>query len=912
MGSRIKRSLILLVGLATVFAATGCAQRKMAVAPDAVAGAPAAIPTVKSLQINDDGTRLEIVLDRPVAYTFYKVNDPLKAVIDLAQTELGSIEKTAEVNKGIIGKYELTRQSFGAGTMTRLEIGLKQDGEFSVTVDPNDKAKLIAVFSGKPASVDGGNKPAEATVVAKPAPTADVAPPVQKEPVAPPPAAVPPEVKEVKEVKAQPAADVPPATSLDAKMTGINVTKDSVEIVVEGALANYNGFKLTKPERLVVDVFNVKSVLSSNVVQINKFGINQARVGQTQDKLRIVFDSSTGDIPPYHLEKSDIGIRLTFDQPAIAKIEPQKAEIQQPAAAVVPPPVVTTVKKSAEPVEKLETTSVAATRNEIEAIDFKLVDGYSQIAIRAGKECRVGKPVKAAGGLSLTFSNCQIPKNLQRFIDTSSFASVVKGITPIPVKMKKGTDARMLVKLRADAPYRIKQDGLVTYWEIKNTEVPLEQGKAAETAAPKASAVQAKAEEKELGEVVLARGQVDKYRDADKKTYSGRKVTLEFSDADIRKIFQLIAEVSNLNFLIGDDVTGTISIKLVNVPWDQALDVILETKQLAMKRDGNIVQIRPKGKMITLEEEELAAKTAREQAMTLKTIIFDINYAKIDDIEKQFNVLKSKRGTISKDSRTNRIIVKDIEPAIEDMKFLLKNMDMPERQVMIEARIVEASSNFTRDLGIKWNINYKDGSASVANINSADSSFGGVVSAVLPTATTGGMATGISFGKLTSNLQLDMRLSAAATIGQVKVISTPKVLTLNNKKAKIAQGQSIPYQTVSAEGTKTEFIEAVLTLEVTPHITNDGNVGMEIKATNNSPGVGSPPPINKKEATTELVVKNGETTVIGGIYIDSESETETGVPFLMDIPLMGWMFKSNSKSKNKTELLIFITPKLIN
>ena len=191
--------------------------------------------------------------------------------------------------------------------------------------------------------------------------------------------------------------------------------------------------------------------------------------------------------------------------------------------------------------------------------------------------------------------------------------------------------------------------------------------------------------------------------------------------------------------------------------------------------------------------------------------------------------------------------------------------------------------------------------------------MGGVVSCVLPTATTGGIATGVSFGKLLSNFQLDMRLSAAASIGQIKIISTPKVMTVNNKAAKISQGQMIPYQnTSSTDGAKTEFIEAALSLEVTPHITADGNVTMKIKASNNTAGVGNPPPINKKEATTELVVKNGETTVIGGIYVDSDTEGDTGVPYLSDIPLLGNLFKSNSKNKVKNEMLIFITPRIMN
>ncbi len=911
MRLRIRNTHVVLIGLLSALSVTGCAQRKAAVLKDDAPSQNAVAPSIKAVKVSEDGSRLEISLNQPVTYTFYKINEPLKAVIDFAQVEFTEIERVLEVNKGIISKYELTKQNFGSGNLARLEIYLKSDGEFTVIPDVNDKTKLMVSFTAKAAAEEvpvvvaavpvSAISAASEPIELKPVTLAEPEPAVKLEPV---PKV---EMKELVPAPVTPVVDAKDAIndSVYNKLISISVGNDGVDIIVDGKLSNYNAFKLTKPERLVVDLFGIKSNLSSNVAQINSFGINQARVGLTQDKLRIVFDSSAGDIPPYHLEKTDKGLKIVLEKVAPVKPEEVKKTVEVVAntrEAIKPTtPVVS---------DKVEVANSSQSKNAVDAIDFKLVDGYSQILISTGKGCRVGKVLKTTDGLSLTINNCQLPKNLQRFVDTSSFASVVKGITPIPLKTKRAADARFVVKLRADAPYRLTQANGVVNWEIKNTEIPSNQEKLATPTLHSVSPAALKVEERELGEVVLAKSGI-KQNDA-KKQYSGRKVTLEFSDADVRKIFQLIAEVSNLNFLIGDDVSGLISIKLVNVPWDQALDVILETKQLAMKRDGNIVQILQKSKMLSQEQEDKNAKDAMEMAMPLKTAIFDVNYAKIDDVEKQFKDLKSRRGVISKDSRTNRIIIKDIESSIDDMKFLLKNMDLPERQVMIEARIVEASSSFTRDLGVKWNVGYRDGSASFANINSADSSFGGVVSSVLPTSTTGGMATGMSFGKLASNVQLDMRLSAAATVGQVKVISTPKVMTLNNKKAKISQGQSVPYQTTSAEGTKTEFIEAVLTLEVTPHITNDGNVGMEIKASNNSVGSGTPPPINKKEATTELVVKNGETTVIGGIYIDSDTQTETGVPFLMDIPLLGWMFKSDSKSKNKTELLIFITPKVIN
>jgi type IV pilus assembly protein PilQ len=396
-------------------------------------------------------------------------------------------------------------------------------------------------------------------------------------------------------------------------------------------------------------------------------------------------------------------------------------------------------------------------------------------------------------------------------------------------------------------------------------------------------------------------------------------VTLEFVDADVRKIFQLIAEVSNLNILIGDDVTGTITIKLVNVPWDQALDMILDAKGLGMKADGNIVQIKPKGKFKSADEELLDAKKTRERMMELQTRIFDINYAQTGEVVSQFKTLSSGRpdSTITPDERTNKVIVTDIEPNIARMKKLLDSIDVPEKQVMIEARIVEASAGFTRSLGIQWGIHYRDPTGSFLGITNLNSGFGGIVTPPPLTGSAGpGMATGISFGTLASNIQVDLRLSAAAAAEQIKIISTPKIATLNNKPAKITQGQSIPYQNTTANtGAVTQFVEAALSLEVTPHVTPDGSVMMKIKASNNSagppPAGGGAPPINKKEATTELIVKSGETTVIGGIYVDNDTESNDGVPYLMDIPLLGWLFKSNVKSKSKTELLIFITPRIL-
>ncbi len=899
----------------------GCVKRMTAANEPAQAEA-SAFATLKSVTVSPDASSVELASDKPLTYTSYKGGDPTQIIVDISQTEPGAVASPIEVNRGNIKRIELERQPVGGSVVTHLTIVLTKDVDFAVATDPSDKSKLKIYLPVVEPEVKA--EPAEA----KEAPLAESK---IEEKTLTPPAAAPVAEASAAPVKAEAAPAAPAAPAPEAKATpapqkaggadggrGLNAVipgADGVELSIQGGVQTFNSFKLTKPDRIVLDLFKVKNSLSQNVIPVNAFGIANARVGSTPDKVRVVLDAAGDSLPPYEVVKSDLGVKIRLKGKAPAGAKAQASE--PPAAAPAPAPVAPRA-VPAPPAAKVKTEVPHSrlTKGALEGIEFKVVDGVSRVSMKLYGTCEPGQPVRGPQGVTLSIANCQVPKQLQRALDTTQFGTPVLSVTPYQVKAKGSPVTKVLVKLRGNPEFSTSRKGDLLLWDFVNPG-PVAVPKL--PAAPPAPRTKAPAEPRVAEELVPTPARTSDEiaiplpsdRPA-KKVYTGRRVTLEFSDADVRKIFQLIAEVSNLNFLIADDVTGTISIKLVNVPWDQALDVILDAKGLAMVRQGNIVQIKPRSKMQNQADEELAAKKAAERLMELKTMVFEVNYASVNDVAAQFAMLKSDRGVITKDDRTSRVIVKDIQTALDDMKALLKTLDAPEKQVMIEARIVEATSNFTRDLGVQWGLRYRDASASMAGINSVDTGFGGVVSAAGPGATgAGGLGLGMSFGKLTSNIKLDMRLAAAATIGQVKIISTPKVVTLNNKAAKISQGQSIPYQTTSAEGTKTEFVEAALTLEVTPHITSDGSVSMKIKASNNSPGFGSPPPINKKEATTELVVSNGDTTVIGGIYVDSDTESDTGVPFLADIPLLGWLFKSNSKQKTKTELLIFITPKIV-
>ena len=533
------------------------------------------------------------------------------------------------------------------------------------------------------------------------------------------------------------------------------------------------------------------------------------------------------------------------------------------------------------------------------------------------------QPVRTAGYVTLTINNTVLPKNLQRSLETRSFVSPILRITPLAVTSKKISDTKIRIATRVTAPFEFRREGDMLYIDFRHPEglsgdtLNIDAADLSRRPAPRKSVPSSDAE-------VPADLSASVPDAADKlistsRSYKGRKVTLEFADAEVRKIFQLLSEVSNKNFVLGDEVTGAISLKLVNVPWDQALDIILDTKGLDKREDGNIILIKGKGKFKTQAEEDLEFKKTAAKSIALKTETFLVNYSDLTAITAQFERLKSSdRGQISSDIRTNKVIVKDTPQALSEMRALLSQLDLPEKQVMIEARIVEASSTFTRNLGVNWGIHNRDGSASFLGINQLDTAFGGVA-AVAPTSGTAsvpGGAMGISFGRLASNISLDLRLSASAGAGLIKIVSSPKVATLNNKTAKITQGQQIPYQAVDKNGNPdTKFVEAALALEVTPHINANGTISMKIDAKNDSPGtsLGSgAPPINKKQATTEMLLRDGETTVIGGIFKDDDKDADEGVPFLMDIPLLGNLFKSSSKTNVKTELLIFITPRILN
>ncbi|WP_373686735.1 type IV pilus secretin PilQ [Acinetobacter sp. YH12102] len=447
--------------------------------------------------------------------------------------------------------------------------------------------------------------------------------------------------------------------------------------------------------------------------------------------------------------------------------------------------------------------------------------------------------------------------------------------------------------------------------------------------------------------------------------YSGKKISLDFQDIEVRRVLQLLADFTDINMVAADSVQGNITLRLKEVPWDQALDIVLKTKNLDKRRNGNVIWIAPVTELIKAEEEEAKALKQSVALAPIQTEYMQLSYAKATDIEKLITQNKSaqnsnnssnnssnttnnedkesllsSRGSVSIDARTNTIIVNDTQPFIDKIRNMVDLLDVQVKQVMVEARIVRATTDFTKEMGVKWGIL----SQGITNNNNLlvggsdttlwdlrtpelDDELGGWKYEIqrpdnlnVDLGVTSPGASRIAFGLISlSDFMLDLELSALQADGYGEVISTPKVLTADKQKAMVASGTQIPYQSSEGGGANavstTEFIDATLSLDVTPSITPDGKVQMELNITSDSPGNPTPTgqlTINKNQINTNVLVDNGETVVLGGIFEQETRNAQTKVPFLGDIPYVGRLFRKDLKSDNKRELLIFVTPRIVN
>ncbi len=588
----------------------------------------------------------------------------------------------------------------------------------------------------------------------------------------------------------------------------------------------------------------------------------------------------------------------------------------------------------------------------IKSVNFINLENKSRIQIGVSSKVTYDVEVKGTRVL-LRLVNTHIPKNLARPYITKEFITPIEHFIPL----QAGNDVLFKIYMKEMSPYFVSQDKDIVFMDFdipqdirkamskEKTPVKLPSNKptknisrpeAKQISTSKTKSTLAMAKASTLSSSVVATERAPKY--------TGKKISLDLQNADIHNVLRIIADVSGLNIVTSDDVKGRVTLRLKNVPWDQVLDVVLASKDLGKMQIGNVVRIAPADKIKAAQERELESIKTKEKLEPLITSIIPVNFAKASDIAKTIKgknlSMISKRGSITAEDRTNVLIVKDIKKNVDAVYAMVKRLDKPTPQVLIEARIVQADNDWVRGLGVQWGGAFRNQSSrysfGLSGVTTGDarnlfetssptySSAPLFSTTVVPSPSFAvnfpmnqAAGIGITFGRLgNSMLDLDLRLDIGETTGQTHVIARPRVVTLDNKKATIKQGEKYPYIVRNQQGElSTELKDMELVLEVTPRVAFDKSVDMEISVRRNAIGAYTnslgDPSIASREAQTEVLVKDGETSVIGGIIENVVQKNENRVPGLWRLPFIGYLFKGRKDEIQKKELLIFITPHVI-
>lgn len=596
--------------------------------------------------------------------------------------------------------------------------------------------------------------------------------------------------------------------------------------------------------------------------------------------------------------------------------------------------------------------------------------GKDRVIVSSTSLPTYGVTTTPEGNLRLTLRGTKVPEGLSRTLDVTAYKGSLSKVTTF---YDAGGNAAVIeIERTSDTPGHVTVDGGDLVWSFEPENARLtgkaRDGGAArrtmtvarETEVPDVPKVETsihgsqRAEEADGDGTVTVEtkegaaagftSQVRAQAYGSSGRYNGRRIDLDLKDADIHNILRLLADVGKVNIVTADDVSGAVTIRMRNVPWDQALDVVLQAKSLGMVRSGNLIRVAQATTLQKERELKLAAAKQEYELTPLETRLIPVSYATADELQARAKELLSPRGSIAVDERTNVLIARDISANLNHIEELVRSLDTQTPQVLVEARIVEATSRYIRDIGIQWG---GDATFSEATGNPTGVAFpsratlsGGASDGQTPTAglspfqrtvanpnfavnlpaavgTGQGGAIGLSFGSVDNNFNLGVRLSAAEATGMVRIVSSPRILTLDNRTARINQGTLIPFSQVSAQGVQTTFQEAKLQLLVTPHVTADGSVSMRVKINRDEPDFNQTsargdPTILKREAETDLLVMDGRTAVIGGIYTRNTGRNLDQVPFFGDIPILGILFQRRRASDIRNELVIFITPRIVN
>ena len=627
------------------------------------------------------------------------------------------------------------------------------------------------------------------------------------------------------------------------------------------------GFAIQSPARIALDFPGVANAMGRSAIDLNLGNLRSANVVQAGDRTRVVLNLKASAAYKAEIQGKSLFITLNH--------------VVSAAPATVAPVI------------------FAENRNRdtlpLKDLDFRRgADSSGRVVVDLPNN-QVGVDIRQQGQtLVVEFLKTALPEGLRRRLDVSDFGTPVQSVTTFQV----GDKVRMVIEPKGLWEHSAYQSDNQFVVEVRQQKV-----------------------------------------DASKLTqgtgYNGEKLSLNFQNIEIRSLLQVIADFTNFNVVTSDTVTGNVTLRLKDVPWDQALDIILQARGLGMRKSGNVLLIAPKDELAAKEKLELESKNTIQSLEALRTQDFKLNYAKASEISAGLigtgvgaTRILSTRGSVIAEARTNQLFVTDVPAKLEQVQALIAKIDIPVRQVLIEARIVEAADSFGKSLGVRL------GGQPFSLNNNATSSFGSTYAAgtlgapgaagtlgneflSLPAVGQNGFAAAtfaVSLFNAAKTRFLNLEISAAEADGRGKIVSSPRIVTADQVKALIEQGTELPYQQATSSGaTSIAFRKANLKLEVTPQITPEGNIILSVDVNKDSVGRSTANgfAIDTKHIQTQVLVENGGTVVIGGIYEQNDREDETKVPFFGDLPAIGNLFKTKTRTATKSELLVFITPKML-
>ena len=648
---------------------------------------------------------------------------------------------------------------------------------------------------------------------------------------------------------------------------------DRVELKLsfDGPPPQPKGYTTDSPARIALDLPGVASQLASKTRDLGSGNARTATVVEANDRTRLIINLT--QLAPYDARVEGNTLFVVVGQGS--KVTAPRPATKAPRATPVAAPART----------------FAPTAKAIRGVDFQRgTAGEGNVVIDLSDPTIAPDIQEHDGKIILNFARTQLPEPLRVRLDVKDFATPVQFVNA----GVSGDRATITVEPSGTFDYSTYQtDNKLTVSIRPLTVDDLQK------------------------------------RNADRSSYSGEKLSLNFQDIDVRSVLQLIADFTNLNLVASDTVQGGITLRLQNVPWDQALDLVLKTKGLDKRKVGNVLLVAPADEIAARERQELESQKQIAELAPLRRELLQVNYAKAADIAKLFQSVTSaeakvdERGSITVDERTNNIIAYQTQDRLDELRRIVAQLDIPVRQVMIEARIVEANVDYDKSLGVRWGGSIQNkgnwNPSGVSNGSSTTIGTPGSASTNSPFVDMGTVnnTSGIGIAFITDNVLLDLELTAMEKTGNGEIVSQPKVVTSDKETAKILKGTEIPYQEASSSGaTSVSFKEASLSLEVTPQITPDNRIIMEVKVTKDEPDylnkVQDVPPIKKNEVNAKVLVNDGETIVIGGVFSNTQSKVVDKVPFLGDVPYLGRLFRRDVVSEKKSELLVFLTPRIMN